>query len=798
VGFNPSAGSPRMRTILGLITGLVKPVSDENDIAGRGQDPSDGAPNPGSLERDEVAKPRPAQDESLAEWRVGARPSRIETLRAEAGARAGAAWETTKRWAKVAQVELDKAAAIAAVLATQAWAWCAEQLQGARAKLLAALGLSEEVASRKAVRRGPEPTWKRAAIWGGWTAGAAVGSVMAFMVYVTWDMPSTDDLWSDTKSPSYTFLDVKGRVIWREGAQNAPPVDLKALPPHVGQAVLAIEDKRFYKHVGVDLEGLTRAAFSNVQSGRVVQGGSTITQQLAKNLFLTNERTFRRKAQEVALALWLEGRFSKDQILALYLSRVFFGAGAWGVEAASERYFDKPAGRLTLAESALLAGLLKAPSRMNPAIDPTEAKARSIVVLSEMVAEGFITPAQRDQAVAEKLIIKRRPPSGNFGYFREWIDADLQTIIGEDPDDFIIETTLDLDAQRAGERAVADAIRKDGEKLNVTQGALLSIDDDGGVRAMVGGSDFEATQFNRTTQARRQPGSAFKFYIYLAAMERGISPYAVRNDAPIVIGDWAPGNYDNEYFGPVPLTFAFAKSLNMVAIEVAQEVGGERVIDVAKRLGVRSDIRDYRSLALGAQEMTLGELTQSYATVSNGGFKVAPFGIRAVRRASGNVIYRWKAPENRERLIAERDVRGMNLLMSRVVEAGTGTRARLAGRASAGKTGTGNDYRDAWFIGYTSGLTTGVWIGNDDFRTTKKVTGGSLPATIWKEFMQVALRDMPPRPLMMPRDGDYIVESAPEPTTVSAEPSEEAPALVGAPLVVGPPPDDPSLETPEG
>lgn len=718
-------------------------------------------------------------------WRVGAEPSRLETVKAQLAEHASAAGAWFERTTHAVREEFDKAAAVTAVAATAVWRWASEKSVEAGESFARLLGRTGDEAPRRAVRRGPRPIWKQALIWAGWGGGALAAASMAFMVYVTWDLPSTDDLWSAKASPSITFVDVKGRVILREGAQNAPPVDLKKLPAYVGQAVVAIEDKRFYSHWGVDFEGLTRAAFENAQNMRVVQGGSTITQQLAKNLFLTNERTFRRKAQEVALALWLEGRFTKDEILALYLSRVFFGAGAWGVEAASERYFDKPASQLTLGESALLAGLLKAPSRMNPAIDPREAKLRAVVVLNEMVNEGFITAAQRDQAVAANrtLAIKSRPPSGNLGYFREWIDADLSRLLGDERDDYIVETTLDLDAQRAGERAIAEALRREGASLNVSQGALIAVNDEGGVIAMVGGSDFEATQFNRTTQMRRQPGSSFKFYIYLAALDRGVSPYAVRDDAPIVIGDWAPANYDDEYFGPVPLTFAFAKSLNMVAIRVAQEAGHPRVIDMARRLGVRSDLFNYASLALGAQEMTLAELTQSYAVVSNGGYAVRPFGIRAIRRANDNVVYQWRAGE-RERVLEDRVVRGMNLLMSRVVEAGTGTRARLDGRQSAGKTGTTNDYKDAWFVGFSSGVTTGVWVGNDDTRRTKKVTGGSMPATIWADFMRVALRNTPPRPLAMPRSGDFVVEALPTPQTVQAGDGDAEDTGGGAPLMI--------------
>jgi penicillin-binding protein 1A len=655
---------------------------------------------------------------------------------------------------------------------------------------------------RPGVRRPAQPlSFRRAAIWAGWGAGGLVAVVVGFFVYVTWGMPSTDDLWEARQSPSITFRDRYGRVMLREGAQNGPPVDIASLPKHVSEAVIAIEDKRFYDHLGVDIEGLSRAVVENFRSGRVVQGGSTLTQQLAKNLFLTNERTFRRKAQEVALALWLESKFTKDQILALYLSRVYFGAGAWGIEAASERYFDKPAKDLTLGEAALLAGLLKAPSRMNPAIEDTSAKARALVVLNAMLAEGFITQAQRDGAADAALPINRRNPSGNLGYFRDWIDPLLNRIVGDQRDDYIVETTLDLEAQRAGERAVVAQLDSQGQQMGVSQAALLSLDAQGGVRAMVGGRSYTDSQFNRTTQARRQPGSAFKYFIYMAAMERpDYSPYTVRVDEPIVIGDWAPGNYEDEYFGPVTLTQAFAKSMNMVAIKVANEVGGDSIIDTARRLGVRTRLHNYRSLALGAQELPLMEITQAYAAMATGGFRVEPHGVARVRRASGNTIMTWRPSEDAERVIDDRTLRSMNYLMSRVVEAGTGTRARIAGRQIGGKTGTGNDYRDAWFVGYTSGITTGVWAGNDNFQTTKKVTGGSIPAQIWRDYMVVALRDAPPTPLLMPKPEDYL----PEPSLTAATDPSVAPGgvqPVGAPLLPGAAPQGepaPSLDGPEG
>ncbi len=632
---------------------------------------------------------------------------------------------------------------------------------------------------------------RRVALVAGWTAVAMAALAAGFFLYVTWGIPSTRDLWSATDNPSLTFLDRHGRAIMREGARNAPPVDIETLPSYVGEAVIAIEDRRFYDHFGVDFGGLIRAAASNWRAGRVVQGGSTITQQLAKNLFLTNERTFRRKAQEVVLALWLENKFTKRQILALYLSRVYLGAGAWGVEAAAERYFDKPAAELTLSEAALLAGLLKAPSRLNPASQDTAAKARAKVVLDEMLAEGYITRAAHDAALKAPLSISRYNPNGNLGYFRDWVDGALNRILAGQRDDFIIETTLDLDAQRAGELAVDEVLESEGSLRKASQAALIAMDKTGGVRAMVGGRGYGKadgqSEFNRATQARRQPGSAFKFFIYMAAMTKGLTPWTVRDDAPIVIGDWAPGNYEDKYFGPVTLSAAYAKSLNMVAIQIANEIGGQAVLETARRLGVRTKLFNYRSLALGAQELPLIELTTAYGVMANNGYALEPYGLTSVRRANGQILWA-RRPDPPEQVVDERTLRLMNYLGERVVTAGTGTAARIEGRQIAGKTGTGNEYRDAWFLGYTPGLAAGVWVGNDDFTPTTKITGGMLPAQIWRRFMLVAMRDTPVEPLLMPREEDF---PAPVLQEVFTAPPIEMPALSAieaGPAPAAPPP----------
>ncbi|MES1157311.1 MAG: PBP1A family penicillin-binding protein [Alphaproteobacteria bacterium] len=625
----------------------------------------------------------------------------------------------------------------------------------------------------------PPRSLREAAIWSGWAVGGLVAVLIGFFVYVTWDLPSTDDLWHARNGQSITFLDRNGTPILREGAQNAPPVDLASLPPYVPQAFVAVEDRRFYHHFGVDFSGLLRAGAENLRAGHVVQGGSTLTQQLAKNLFLTNERSWRRKAQEACLAIWLETKFTKDEILALYLSRVYFGAGAYGIQAAAERYFDRPASQLTLLQAAMLAGLVKAPSRLNPTRqDIDAAHARAEVVLQDMVEQGFISDAERQAAMHDQLVVSAKNPAGVLSYYRDWVDPLLNQVIGTQRDAFIVETTLDITDQRAAADAITSVLNESGQSMNASQASLVAMDSDGGVRSMVGGRDYNQSQFNRVTQAHRQPGSSFKFFIYLAAMEQGLTPWSVREDAPIDIGGWTPENYEKEYNGPTPLVTAFALSLNTVAIRVAHEIGGQHVIDVAQRLGIRSPLHNYDSLALGAQEVTLMEMTQAYGAMSNAGYNLEAHGILRIKRAeSDEVMWSWR-PTQHQQVIQDRPRHLMDYMMTRVVQAGTGTRAQIPGREIAGKTGTGNDYRDAWFIGFVPGFVGGVWVGNDNFTSMKRVVGGSLPAEIWRRYMTVALRDVPTHPIDMPTPDDMIA-------TAPDHPQGGPIAIVGAPL--GPP-----------
>jgi penicillin-binding protein 1A len=573
-------------------------------------------------------------------------------------------------------------------------------------------------------------------------------------IWVASDLPDPEELWRKTDRPSITFVDIRGDVVDRRGAPDSPPVDLKSLPVYVPQAVMAIEDRKFYKHWGFDFEGLARAFYINAKAGRVVQGGSTLTQQLAKNLFLSSEQSLKRKAQELLLSVWLESRFTKDEIISLYLARVYFGSGAYGIDEAARRYFDKTPQNLTIAESALLAGLLKAPSRLNPVSSSQRAAERATVVLDVMEAQGVITKEQRVQAVREPLRFVPTSRGGGAAYFLDWIADDVGASVGEPTEDVIVETTLDMKAQLAAETALGDELRTNGRSLKMSQAALVAIAGDGGVRAMVGGRNYQESEFNRVTEAKRQPGSAFKPFVYLAAMERGETPWSVRVDRPLRIGNWTPQNYNGGYSGAMPLITAFARSVNTIAVQLGEEVGRDTVVRVARRLGVRSRLDAQPTLALGTEVLTPLELTAAYVPFANGGTAITPYGFKRIRTRSGRILWERPSPAPR-RAIEEVPLRSMNALLAQVVSAGTARGAQLPDRPVGGKTGTTSDYRDAWFIGFTGGYAAGVWVGNDDFGIkTNKVTGGSAPTRIWRAFMIEALKGQPARSFPMPTPED--------------------------------------------
>jgi penicillin-binding protein 1A len=572
------------------------------------------------------------------------------------------------------------------------------------------------------------------------------------------DLPNTSNLFAYEPGNDISVMDVKGRMIARRGLTQGESVKVGELPPYVGNAFIAVEDRRFRYHFGIDPLGLARAAYADWVQGAYVQGGSTLTQQLAKNLFLTPDRTLGRKIEEAILAVYLETRYSKDEILTLYLNRVYFGAGVYGIGAASERFFAKPASGLTLTEAAILAGSVKAPSRYNPEASPDAALARSSLVLEAMEESGFIDAAERKRAASTRPRIAHSFATPGAGYYVDYVVSQVPVFVGKAKERLIVETALDLDLQDLAEKAVTRGLAKDGPKLAATQGALVALTPDGAIRALVGGRSYDDSSFNRATDALRQPGSAFKPFVYLAALEKGHRPSDVVMDGPVSIGKWKPGNYEGEYEGNVTLAHALAHSSNSAAVQLTNEVGPAAVVRVAHRLGIADELHAVPSLALGTSEVTPLELTGGYAAFANGGLGVAPYAIVRIRTASGKVLYQRRESGLGRVMSPEADA-DMTEMMMGTVAAGTGTAAALKGRDVAGKTGTSQDYRDAWFVGFSSDYVTGVWIGNDNGTSMKKATGGGLPARIFKAFMDDAERGQPARPLI--GTTLFIAEEAP-------------------------------------
>ena len=552
------------------------------------------------------------------------------------------------------------------------------------------------------------------------------------------NMPSAQTLWASNRPISVQIVDRYGRDVLVRGASSAPKVRLATLPIHVPAAVLAVEDRRFQAHIGIDPIGLARAMTVNLKQGRYAQGGSTLTQQLSKNVFLTPDKTLKRKAQEMMLAIWLEQAFTKDEILEMYLSRVYFGNGAWGLEAASQRYLGKSAEQLTLSEAAMMAGMLQAPSRDNPIRDADRAAVRTATVLNIMARQDIIDRWEHLEALTVPINIRRPQSDNSAQYFVDWIWTELEHAIGTPTQDIVVQTTLDFDAQLVANQAVSAHLNP---KRNANQAALVSMDGTGGVLAMIGGVSYTDSQFNRAVQAERQPGSAFKPFVYLAAFRAGLTPWDTREDKAIVIGDWAPKNFTQKFKGKMTLEDAFAQSINTVAVTLGEEAGRGAVIQTAEDFGL-SGLTALRSLSLGAQATTPLKLTASYLPFSNWGKRAAPYGILSISTANGTPLYDRIAPEM-PRVISAEHLGHMNLLMTHTVGQGTGRRAQVQGRQVAGKTGTTNDFRDAWFIGYAPDIVTGVWVGADDYAPMKRVTGGSIPAKIWKDYMTFALQTMP-------------------------------------------------------
>ena len=609
---------------------------------------------------------------------------------------------------------------------------------------------SEHAAPRPVARRKRKPKSRgrrgsligRLAYWGAVAALWGVIAVIGGVIWVGAHLPPIQSLEIPKRPPSIRILDANNKLLATRGDGGGAVVALKEMPPYLPKAFIAIEDRRFYAHYGVDPLGIGRALLANVLHRGVSQGGSTITQQLAKNLFLTQERTIHRKLQEAVLAVWLERKYSKSEILALYLNRVYFGSGAYGVEQAAQRYFGKSARQVSLAEAALLAGLVKSPSRLAPTRNFDGAEARARIVLSAMADLKFISSANERVALARPPKIVAQPGNGSVNYVADWVMDVTNDLIGHVEDDIVVVTTVDTGLQANAEAALSDEIAQKGGKGGVSQGALVAMSPDGAVRAMVGGRNYAESQFNRAVAARRQPGSAFKPFVYLTALEHGLTPDSLRDDRPINVKGWQPENYGREYFGPVTLTKALAMSLNTVSVRLTLEFGPMAVIRTAHRLGIASKLEPNASIALGTSEVSMLELVGAYAPFANGGLAAVPHVIERISTAEGKVLYaRNRAPLGR--IVDARYVGMMNAMMRETLSIGTAHNAKLPDWPAAGKTGTSQEFRDAWFIGYTANLVTGVWLGNDDGTPTKKVTGGGLPVEIWSRFMRAAHQGVP-------------------------------------------------------
>ena len=594
----------------------------------------------------------------------------------------------------------------------------------------------------KARRSGRRFGIVRLAYWGVVLSIWAALAVVGLFTWVAMHLPPIQSLEIPRRPPSVQINSLDAKVFANRGEMGGAALAIKEMPAHLPNAFIAIEDRRFRSHHGVDPVGLFRAVVANLLRRGISQGGSTITQQLAKNLFLTPERHMMRKLQEVVLAMWLEHKFSKNEILELYLNRVYFGSGAYGVEAASQRYFGKSARNVTVSEAALLAGLVKSPSRLAPTRNFDGAEERAKVVLAAMAEAKLISDAAAKTAMASPPKIVKPSAGGSSNYVADWVMDVLNDLIGRVDEDIIVDTTIDATMQAVAEKALIDEISQKGEKFNVQQGALVSMTTDGAVRALVGGRSYAENQFNRAVAAKRQPGSAFKPFVYLTALEHGLTPDTVREDRPIEVKNWRPENYGREYFGPVTLTQALAMSLNTVSVRLTLEFGPTNVVRTAHRLGITSKLEPNASIALGTSEVSVLELVSAYVPFANGGSAIIPHVVERVRTLRGRTIYARPTP-TLGRVIDPRYVAMMNTMMRETVVSGTARKADLPGWPAAGKTGTSQDFRDAWFIGYTSQLVTGVWFGNDDSSPTRHATGGALPVEAWSRYMKAAHQGVP-------------------------------------------------------
>ncbi len=575
--------------------------------------------------------------------------------------------------------------------------------------------------------------------------------------YLLKDLPSLPDkrtMWELNLKPNMTLLDKDGNQIGHRGPYIGTPLKLGQMPSYVGDAFLAIEDERFYEHAGIDNKAILRALFENTRAGEKTQGGSTLTQQLVKNIVLSPEKSYRRKFQEAVLARDMEAVLSKPEILELYINRIPMGPRVFGVEAAAQKYFGKSASDINLAEAAMLAGLPQAPSRYNPAEHYERALNRSNLVLSRMLANDMITAEQLQEAMdnppplaedAEPLISE-----DVIGYIFDMVAEQAPDLLSGGQRDLIVTTTIDTEKQILAHKSLTDILDKSGERKKVGDGALVSIDNrSGAIVALVGGQDYGESKFNRAEQAKRQPGSSFKTFSYAAALENGFTPGTVRIDQPTEIGNWAPENYTRRYRGPMTLREALKLSINTIAAQVTAEVGPSQVAALANRFGIRSELRPEYSLALGSSEVTLHELTHAYSVFANEGLLRPTHLITEIRNTSGAPLYTRRTVAGR-RVYPVPYARQMTSMLRDVIDSGTGHGARLGKRQAGGKTGTSQDYRDAWFVGFTAQMTTGVWLGNDDNTSMRKVTGGLLPVDIWKAYMNGAHKGLGTVPLSAP------------------------------------------------
>jgi penicillin-binding protein 1A len=557
------------------------------------------------------------------------------------------------------------------------------------------------------------------------------------------------EMWNLNREPAIEFVDRDGNTLAVKGPRYGRAIAVAGLPRHIPQAFIAAEDKRFYEHDGADEAAIARAAISNAAAGETVSGASTITQQLVKNLILDSRQTMSRKAQEITLARQLEKRMTKDEILSMYLNRVYFGSGLYGIDAASRYYFGKPPEKMTIAEAALLAALPKAPSKLNLRENLEGAKDRQQYVLREMRSMKFISK-QEEAAALEAEINIIAPPvyDAELGYVLDVATEKLAAILPRVPGDAVVTLTIDPKLQSRVEKRVSERLAKDGPALKATQAAALILGRDGRVVALTGGADYKTSPFNRVTQAKRQPGSSFKPFVYALAMEDGYSPYDVFNDRPISIGKWKPTNYNGEYIGPMTLSEALTRSTNTIAAELGNESNPARVAEIARRFGIKSELQAFPSLALGSQEVSLWEITVAYGVFQSGGRRMEPYLISKVTDTRGHILFEQPDTPG-ERVYAEDYAADMNAMLTRVVNAsfGTGHNARFGNWTVAGKTGTSQDWRDAWFIGFTSQYVGGVWVGNDDDSPMRKVTGGGLPADIWSDIMEMAHEGLKPSPI---------------------------------------------------